>query len=445
MRVSPIALIASLLAASCVAAAELPATVHRSAVDVYAQPEFDAAKIATLKRDDKVSVSAQQGLWYELLMPEGTPGYVRVNDVRLEYASAEGGDANMRVLLSGKAGEGRVTETAGVRGIDESDLKSASFDAAQLKAMNAQRVDAPAAAGFASEQGWEATKVAYANEAKSSKDAGAPAGKSGSSKGATARTVGSVLGSSIGGGLGSAIGGASKAIPKSESELAAEELALGPEITGRILGARPLWSDAEAQRRVNLVGRWVASQTSRPELPWTFGVIDTPEVNAFAAPGGYILVTRGLYQLLSSDSELAAALAHEITHCVQRDHYNVIRKQETANAGKEVALSATDAGKDSLAGSYARSYAEKHGAAIMLTSLDRKAEYRADEGAEYYLARAGMNPLALYSLLQKLTALGSDSAALAELYKTHPPFDDRIDRIDERGFGALEPYTMRQF
>ena len=106
---------------------------------------------------------------------------------------------------------------------------------------------------------------------------------------------------------------------------------------------------------------------------------------------------------------------------------------------------ATDAGKDSLAGSYARSYAEQHGAAIMLTSLDRKAEFRADEGAEYYLARSGMNPLALYSVLQKLTALGTDSAALAQLYKTHPSFDARIDHIDERGFGVLEPYTMREF
>ena len=445
MRGLPMALIASLLAASFAAAAELPAIVHRTVVDVYARPELDAEKIATLKRDAKVSVSAQQGLWYELAMPEGKPGYVRVNDVRLEYASAEGGEANMRALLSGKAGEGRVTETAGVRGIDESDLKSASFNAAQLKAMVGYRVNAPVADGWAGEEGWQATKVAYDGDAKAGKDAGTPAGKSGSSKGTTARTVGSVLGSSLGGGLGSAIGGASKAIPKSEAELAEEEIALGPEITGRILGARPLWQNADAQRRVNLVGRWVASQTSRPELPWTFGVIDTPEVNAFAAPGGYILVTRGLYELLSSDSELAAALAHEITHCVQRDHYNVIRKQEMANAGKEVAMSATDAGKDSLAGSYARSYAEQHGAAIMLTSLDRKAEYRADEGAEYYLARAGMNPLALYSVLQKLTALGSDSAALAELYKTHPPFDDRIDRIDERGFGALEPYTMREF
>ena len=444
MRGFPMTLITALLAASCAAAAELPAIVHRPVVDVYAQPEFDAEKIATLKRDAKVSVSAQQGLWYELLMPEGKPGYVRVNDVRLEYADAEGGEANMRALLSGKAGEGRVTETAGVRGIDESDLKSASFNAAQLKAMNAQRVDGSAAAAYAGEQGWQATKVAYDGDAKAGKDAGAPAGKSGSSKGTTARAVGDGLGSLIGGGLGSAIGGASKAIPKSEAELAEEELALGPEITGRILGARPLWKNADAQRRVNLVGRWVASQTSRSELPWTFGVIDTPEVNAFAAPGGFILVTRGLYELLSSDSELAAVLGHEISHCVQRDHYNVIRKQELATAGKDRALRGVDAGYDSVAGTYARRYVEEHGATIMLTSLDREAEYRADEGAQVYLARAGLNPLALYSVLQKFLALGRDSPSLAQLYKTHPPFDARIDRIDQRGYGALEPYTLRE-
>ena len=131
---------------------------------------------------------------------------------------------------------------------------------------------------------------------------------------------------------------AAKALPRFDGELAAEEIALGPEIAGRILGARPLWNDAGAQRRVNLVGRWLASQSSRPELPWTFGVIDTPEVNAFAAPGGFVLMTRGLYELLSSEAELAAVLGHEVSHCVQRDHYNVIHKQELANTGKDLAL-----------------------------------------------------------------------------------------------------------
>jgi predicted Zn-dependent protease len=311
--------------------------------------------------------------------------------------------------------------------------------------MTTQRVDGPAAAGYAEKQHWDATDVAWADEAEARR--ADPAEQPAAAKAETVKAVGGLLGSlggGLGSGLGSMLGGATKLIPKSEGELADEELALGPEITGRILGARPLWDDAAAQRRVNLVGRWVASQTSRPELPWTFGVIDTPEVNAFAAPGGFILLTRGLYQLLSSDSELAAALGHEISHCVQRDHYDVIHKQEMASSGKELAMSKVELGNSSPAAAYARSYVEKHGATIMMTALDREAEYRADEGAEHYLARAGMNPLALYSLLQKLTALGSDSAMLAQLYKTHPPLDARIDRIDQRGFGALEQYTMRE-
>ncbi len=166
-------------------------------------------------------------------------------------------------------------------------------------------------------------------------------------------------------------------------------------------------------------------------------------MNAFAAPGGFIVVTRGLYELLASDSELAAVLGHEISHCVQRDHYNVIRKQELTATGKDLALQEVDVGNDSVAGSYARRYAEKHGATILMTSLDREAEFRSDEAAEVYLARAGMNPLALYAVLQKLTALGNESASLAQLYKTHPPMDARIDRIDQRGLGGLEQYSQR--
>ncbi len=248
---------------------------------------------------------------------------------------------------------------------------------------------------------------------------------------------------SLGQKANSLLGTAGKVAPKSEQEQAAEELALGPQIAGRVLGARPLWSDAEAQKRVNVIGRWVASQTSRPELPWTFGVIDTSEVNAFAAPGGYILVTRGLYELLTSDSEVAAVLAHEISHAVERDHYNVIRKQELTTVGKDVVAGEIDVGTGA-AENYARQYVEQHGATILVTSLDRQAEFRADKAAEIYLARAGMNPMALYAVLQKMMALGSASASLAALYKTHPPLDARLDRIDERGYGALKAYTSRE-
>ena len=426
-------------------AAELSAVVHKPAADVYAEPRFDAPKVATLPRNTDVRISAQQGLWYQLqLAASAPPGFVCVNDVRIAYAGVEGGDANVRVLMDGKAGKGRVTETAGVRGIEESDLQSAALNQAQLNAMLAHRVDASAGAAYAAGQGWPATSVPYPAEArKAGKKAGKPKSDTAVSKTELASAMGGLLGE-FGVNVGTKLDTAAKVAPKSEDELAAEELALGPELAGRILGVRPLWSDAAAQQRVNLVGRWVASQTSRPDLPWTFGVIDTPEVNAFAAPGGYILVTRGLYQLLSSDSELAAVLGHEIGHCVQRDHYNVIHKQELATAGKDLAAENLSAGNDSVAGSYARRYAEQHGASIMLTSLDRSAEYRADESAGFYLARAGMNPLALYSVLQKLTALGSQSGSLAQLYKTHPPLDERLEHLDQRGYGPLAAYTTRE-
>ncbi len=443
MRTLLFALFAVAMQVSTARAAELSAIVHKPSADVYAEPRFDAPKVATLPRNTDVKISAQEGLWYQLRMAASAPGFVRVNDVRLAYAGVEGGEANVRVLMGGKAGKGRVTETAGVRGIEESDLRSATLSQGQLDAMVAHRVDASAGAAYAAEHGWQATSVAYAGEAKAGKKSGKSKPETAVSKAELAKSMGGLLGS-LGVNVGTKLDTAAKVAPKSEDDLAAEEIALGPELAGRILSARPLWSDDAAQQRVNLVGRWVASQTSRPDLPWTFGVIDTPEVNAFAAPGGFILVTRGLYQLLSSDSELAAALGHEIGHCVQRDHYTVIHKQDLATAGKDLTAENLSVGNDSVAGSYARRYAEKNGAAIMLTSLDRAAEYRADEAAGFYLARAGMNPLALYAVLQKLTALGSQSASLAQLYKTHPPLDARLEQIDERGYGALEAYTTRE-
>ena len=442
MHAMRIGLLAAILMSSSLASAEISGVVIKPAIDVYAEPKFESPKVSTLKRDAPVTVTAQLGLWYALQLAPGTAGYVRVNDVRINYGSVEQGDANLRALTTGKAGVGRVTETAGVRGIDESDLKSASFNQAQLDAMVANRVDAAAAAAHAGEQHWEATTVAYESEAKGHKNKGtAKAGSSASSSEAT-NTLKSVLGQ-FGSGVSSALGTANKVAPKPEAEQAAEELALGPQIAGRILGARPLWNDAGAQKRVNVIGRWVASQTSRPELPWTFGVIDTPEINAFAAPGGYVLVTRGMYEILSTDGEVAAVLGHEISHCVQRDHYNVIRKQEMAATGKDLAMSEVKTGTDT-ASVYARQYVEKNGAVIMLTAMDREAEFRADEAAEIYLARAGMNPVSLYAVLQKMAAAGTQSASLAQLYKTHPPLDARMNHIDRRDYKGLKPYTTRE-
>src|SRR5690606_13413368 len=254
-------------------------------------------------------------------------------------------------VFRGNAGKGRVTETATVRGIDASDLAGGRHDAAALARMEGYRVDVATAAAHARERGWQARQVPYPGEAKELDTSGRQATRAEKRSGlSAARGLLSKLG---GGAIADAPVArvADRAVGKSDQEIAEEERALGPAVTGRVLGVAPLWNDDAAQRRVNLVGRWLASQTSRSNLPWTFGVIDDGEINAYAAPGGYVLLTRGMYELLADDAELAAVIAHELAHVVQRDHFEVIRKQQVREAGKDAVMSQVDA---PAAAAYAR-------------------------------------------------------------------------------------------
>ncbi|HEX4985250.1 MAG TPA: M48 family metalloprotease, partial [Burkholderiales bacterium] len=99
-----------------------------------------------------------------------------------------------------------------------------------------------------------------------------------------------------------------------------EEAALGLEMVPMLLGDQRLVDDSALVQYVNRVGMWVAQQSERPGLPWRFGVIDTDAVNAFAVPGGYVFVTRGMLALLESESELAGVLGHEVSHVVRKHH-----------------------------------------------------------------------------------------------------------------------------
>ena len=433
-----LALAAGLLSLGLLAAdAATTATVSRPKVDVHRGPDFKTPAVATLAKDASVTVAGQQGLWFKVKTADGKIGYVRVNDVRMAYAKAgnDGGNA----LFTGKAGKGRVSETASVRGLDESDLKSAAFDAGQLQLLESYRATPEEAEAAAKKRRWPATDVAYATEFRPGEAPSQPQASQEQKRqrfGFARNLLGMVKPD-----LADAADGGEQLIGKSEQEITEQELELGPLIAGRILGAAPLVADPAVQRRINLVGRWLASRTSRPDLPWTFGIIESDEVNAFAAPGGYVLVTRGLYQLLADDAEVAAVLGHELSHVVQRDHYEVVRKQETQGALGKMGMKRVKAG--GVAGSLAKDYVAKHGAAVMMTKLDRDAEFRADEAAGIYLARGGSNPLALYSVLQKMTALGASSPALAQLYRTHPALDTRMDRIDQRAYAGLEAYTRR--
>ncbi|MDH4151213.1 MAG: M48 family metallopeptidase [Betaproteobacteria bacterium] len=210
-----------------------------------------------------------------------------------------------------------------------------------------------------------------------------------------------------------------------------EELAMGREIAGRMLGAAPLVNDEELQRYVNRVGRWVAMQSERPGLPWRFAVIDTTSINAFATPGGYVLLTRGLYDILDNEAQLAGVLAHEIGHIVQRHHVTVLQKSAALSAGAQLAQRDNrSALVNNMIGS---------GAEVFARGLDKSAEYEADAIGLVLAARAGYNPFGLIDVLHKLAARGASDGSLALLFKTHPPPGDRLEHLGE----ALTPHMAR--
>ena len=210
-----------------------------------------------------------------------------------------------------------------------------------------------------------------------------------------------------------------------------EELTLGREIAGRVLGAAPLVNDAELQRYVNRVGRWVALQGERPELPWRFGVIETASINAFAAPGGYVLITRGLYEILDNEAQLAGVLAHEIGHIIRRHHVTVMQKSAALSAGAQLAQRDNRSALiNNMIGT---------GAEVFARGLDKSAEFEADMVGVVLAARAGYNPFGLLDVLHKLNARGAGDNALALLFKTHPAPGERLEQLGN----ALTPSLSR--
>jgi len=203
-----------------------------------------------------------------------------------------------------------------------------------------------------------------------------------------------------------------------------DEIAVGRNVTGTILGAAPLVNDAQLQQYVNKVGRWVASQSERADLPWHFGVIESTDVNAFAAPGGYVLITKGLYQRLSSEAQLAGVLGHEIAHVVQKHHLKVMQKQALLDAG-------TSFLKEKISKNKLTQRAVSTGAEISARNLDKSAEFEADSMGTVLAARAGYEAYGLAEVLQDMETINTNDGSVALLFQTHPHPDDRLAQLSQ--------------
>jgi len=217
-----------------------------------------------------------------------------------------------------------------------------------------------------------------------------------------------------------------------------EEIAIGHDVAARLLGAAPLMNDLRVQRYVNNVGRWLASQSERPNLPWRFGVMDAPQINAFAVPGGTIFITRGLLEKMNSEAELAGVLSHEIVHVVRKHHLKAIQK------GALTQLSADAAGAAlNNVNAEARSKLIAFGTEMYSRGLDKGDEFEADRLGVVIAARGGYDAYGLPAVLQTLQAMNAQDSALALMFKTHPAPGERLTALDETMQKTLDAYASQ--
>ena len=218
-----------------------------------------------------------------------------------------------------------------------------------------------------------------------------------------------------------------------------QEIEIGSNLISGLLGAAPLVDDPALQRYVNDVGAWVASHTERKDLPWTFGVIDSEGINAFAAPGGYILITRGLYQLLDNEAQLAGVLAHEIAHVVEQHHLNALEDNLKAEIFADLAVLAAAA--DNPENQAKADKLVNAGVQIYASGLDQELEFDADLRGVVLAARAGYDPFALLDVLTTIDSIDPGEDAMSVLLSTHPPTGERLTILADNMDGEMNEYA----
>lgn len=183
--------------------------------------------------------------------------------------------------------------------------------------------------------------------------------------------------------------------------------------------------------RVNEVGKRITDVSDRKEVKYTFRVIDKDEVNAFALPGGYVFVFRGLVEKVDNDDELASVIAHEIAHVVAR--HSIKRLQGSVGYDiLRILMAVTGAGR-----SDARNIDAAFGQLMM--SYSREDEALADKIAIKYLRKAGFDPMAMISFLKKLQQVDRDAPIRPySSYRSHPYIADRIRMVKQELLGEVD-------
>jgi predicted Zn-dependent protease len=212
---------------------------------------------------------------------------------------------------------------------------------------------------------------------------------------------------------------------------------LGAEEATKIEQSMGLMGDAELARYVAAIGRKLAAGSDRPQGPWKFQIVDAPEPNAFALPGGYVYISRGLLVLINSEDELAGVLGHEIGH-VTAAHVERRIRASVATAPVSIASGLAGLATGILSPSLGRMVSSSGQAlqtGLVIAPYGRAQENEADQIGQALAAKAGYDPGGISSFLRTLereVALLDDQPHDRGILRTHPITADRVAKTEER-------------
>jgi beta-barrel assembly-enhancing protease len=239
------------------------------------------------------------------------------------------------------------------------------------------------------------------------------------------------VGSSLGGRF-SAVGGifrrAKKQTQKAHQATAPftvqEEQEIGREVAAKFVAYYHVYKDDALTHYVSLVGAGIAAQQERQDISYHFAVLDSEDINAFSAPGGYVFVTRGALALCQDESELAGVLAHEVGHVAGKHVLNVLQRDKSLRAGENEAASHAPGS----------AYLNKLSDAVLVKVIDQGLapadEFDADQRGVTYAYTAGYPATGLEHFLEGLNQ-ATNQGAKSFWTRTHPPVDQRNQRIEQ--------------
>ena len=216
-----------------------------------------------------------------------------------------------------------------------------------------------------------------------------------------------------------------------------QEIQVGREVEAQVARTPGFVNDPAKTRYVTNIALKLAHVSERPHLPWTYHIVQDPSVNAFAAPGGFIFVTRGLLAFVKSEDELAFVLGHETTHVAHRHAVDLAQREMQVQLGAALIIQLL------FGGNLTAYQISQIASGLLNAKYSRDKEYEADHYGVIYAKKAGFDPRASVPFFERLQGLEQKQGSIGTAFASHPPTPDRIkairDELRQMGYQVAGP------